>query len=143
MYFPLIRAVGDYIIGSLLLIGPWLFGFSAHSTATTTTMSFGAIMIVVSLFTDYRPALVHGISPTLRIVLDAAFAGLLIASPWIFSFADTTWIPHLVIGIVEASRSCARLLEFGALKLMSSADSNNRKHVTKSSPRRRPPSRGD
>lgn len=109
-----VRAVGDYTLGVLLLIGPWLFGFSDSLLASIVTKAFGAVIIALSLSTDYDLALMRRIPYAFRLGLDVAVGGLLIATPWIFGFAETTWIPHLVIGTVQAVRSCLWLLGLGA-----------------------------
>lgn len=100
------HAAGDYVIGVLLLIGPWLFGFADDSPASVITRTFGAVTIAFNLFTDYELGAYRRIPLTARLLVDAALGGLLIGAPWMFGFADTTWIPHLVIGTVQASRSC-------------------------------------
>lgn len=101
-----VHATGDYVIGGLLLMGPRLFGFSDDPWASMITHAFGAVLIGCNLFTNYELGLYRRISPTARLLTDAALGGLLIASPWIFGFADVTRVPHLVIGTVAASRSC-------------------------------------
>lgn len=100
------HAAGDYVLGTLLLIGPWLFGFSGDSRASIVTMAFGAATIALNLFTDYDLGAYRRLPLAARLLMDAALGGLLIGAPWMFGFAGTTWIPHLVIGTVQASRSC-------------------------------------
>jgi hypothetical protein len=99
-----VHAVVDYGIGVLLLIGPWLFGFAADLRATVFTSAFGAVIIGYSLFTDYEPAIRRKIPLVAHLGLDMLCGGLLIGAPWMFGFAAVTWIPHLVIGTVTASR---------------------------------------
>jgi len=99
-----IHAVIDYAIGSLLLIGPWVFGFAGDLRATLITQTFGVVLIGYSLFTDYEPSFRRKIPLWAHLGLDMLCGGLLIGSPWIFGFAAVTWIPHLVIGAVTASR---------------------------------------
>lgn len=96
----LIHAASDYVLASLLLLGPWIFGFSADGVATAWTMSFGAILLGYSLFTDYEPSLRRVIPIVPHLALDGLFGGLLIGAPFMFGFSATTWIPHLVIGCV-------------------------------------------
>lgn len=99
-----VHAVVDYGIGTLLLIGPWMFGFAEDLRATLCTQAFGAALIGYSLYTDYELALRRKIPLWVHLGLDLLCGGLLIAAPWLFGFAAVTWIPHLVIGTVTASR---------------------------------------
>jgi len=100
----LVHAVLDYAIGALLLIGPWVFGFAGDLRVALITQAFGAAIVGYSLFTDYEPSFRRKIPLVAHLGLDALCGGLLIASPWLFGFAAVTWIPHLVIGTIMASR---------------------------------------
>lgn len=108
-----VHAVLDYGIGGLLLIGPWLFGFEDHLAATLYTVAFGAVMIGYSLFTDYEPSYRRKIPLVLHMGLEGLCGGLLIGAPWMFGFANVTWVPHLVIGIVTAARPVLFLVGLG------------------------------
>jgi len=102
-----VHGIADYMIGSLLLVAPWLCGFSDHRLATATTMTFGAVTIFYSLLTDYELGAFRIIPFGVHLALDVVSAGLLIASPFLLGFHDRTWIPHTVIGAVEAGLACA------------------------------------
>lgn len=98
------HAVADYVTGALLLVGPWLFGFAGDIRAAAVTMSFGVVVIAYSLLTDYEPAWLRRIPLVAHLGLDGLCGGLLIGAPWMFGFAATTWIPHLVVGTILAAR---------------------------------------
>lgn len=100
-----LHAIGDYLIGALLLVGPWLFGFTDDLRSGLVTQAFGVAIIGYSLFTDYEPSVRRKIPIRTHMRFDMICGGLLIGSPWIFKFAPITWIPHLVIGIVIAARA--------------------------------------
>jgi len=87
----------------LLLVAPWVCAFNDHLPATAITMSFGAAIIAYSAFTDFQLAAMRRVPLPIHFALDALVGGLLIGAPFMFGFADRTWIPHLVIGIVTAS----------------------------------------
>jgi hypothetical protein len=99
-----LHAIVDYVIGALLLGGPWLFGFASDLRSALVTQAFGVAIIGYSLFTDYEPSFRRTIPIPAHLGLDMLCGGLLIGSPWIFKFAAITWIPHLVIGTVIAAR---------------------------------------
>lgn len=98
-----VYAVADYLLGAFLLAAPWVCGFDDHTPASAITMSFGAAIIVYSAFTDYQLAAIRRMPLPMHLALDAIVGGLLIGAPFMFGFADRTWIPHMVIGIVTAS----------------------------------------
>jgi hypothetical protein len=103
----------DYVVGVLLLVGPWLFGIADHGTARVVTMAFGAAIIMNSLCTEHEFGLYRRLPMTTHLFIDAICGGLLIAAPWVCGFADRSWIPHLVIGTVVAARSVAFLMGLG------------------------------
>jgi hypothetical protein len=110
------HGIADYAVGGLLLVAPWLLGFSDHSTATLVTMAFGAATIGYSLMTDYELSAVPLLPMRWHLLLDAISAGLLIGSPFIFDFSDRTWVPHLVVGIVEASVTVMTAAALGIIR---------------------------
>ena len=92
----------DYIVGAVLIAGPWIFQYSDSTSATVVSIVLGIGLIAYSLFTNYElgawkvaPMAVHNL-------IDIAAGALLAASSWIFGFADETanvWVPHLIVGI--------------------------------------------
>ncbi|MGC3967727.1 MAG: hypothetical protein QM775_10255 [Pirellulales bacterium] len=109
----------DYTIGTLLVIGPWLFGFQDHSLATMVTVGFGLTMIAYSLATDYELTVRRVIPLPAHLAFDAVSSGLLIASPFLFGFAERTWIPHLVVGSVAAGLAVLTAFALGVEHLLS------------------------
>lgn len=91
----------DYGMGLLLIISPWLFGFSENEAAMWVPVILGLGVILYSLFTDYELGLVHRISMPAHLALDAGGGLILAISPWLFGFADVVWVPHVVFGLLE------------------------------------------
>src|SRR3954463_11496548 len=77
----------DYTVGLLLIVAPWLLGFSHHGIATWLPVILGAGAIGYSLFTCYELGLVKAIPMPAHLTLDAMSGLLLAASPWIFGFS--------------------------------------------------------
>lgn len=96
-----IHGMADYLIGALLIIAPWIFGFSDAGIAAWLPVVLGAGVILYSLLTDYELGAVHTIPMPIHLVLDAAGGVLLAISPWLFGFSELVWIPHLVVGLLE------------------------------------------
>jgi hypothetical protein len=91
----------DYLVGALLIVAPWLFGFAAGGAETWVPVVLGAAAILYSLFTDYELGVVRRIPMPTHLMLDLGSGVLLAISPWLFGFADRVWQPHLIIGLIE------------------------------------------
>ena len=92
----------DYIVGAGLIAAPWIFQFSEHTAATVVSIVLGIGLIAYSLITDYELG-VWKIAPmAVHNLIDIAAGALLVASPWLFGFADDSanvWAPHVVVGL--------------------------------------------
>ncbi|MBW3570149.1 MAG: hypothetical protein KY467_03490 [Gemmatimonadetes bacterium] len=91
----------DYLLGSLLIGAPWLFGFAAGGAETWVPVVLGGGILLYSLFTDYELGAVKRLQMPAHLLLDAVGGLLLAVSPWIFGFDERVWIPHVAIGLVE------------------------------------------
>jgi hypothetical protein len=92
----------DYIVGVVLIASPWIFQFSEHTSATVIPIVLGIGLIAYSLFTDYELGVWKVAPMAVHNLIDVAAGILLVASPWIFGFADETanvWLPDVVIGL--------------------------------------------
>ena len=95
----------DYLVGALLIVAPWLFGFAARGAETWVPVLLGAAAIVYSLLTDYELGVRKIISMPTHLLLDLVSGIVLAASPWLFGFADYVWAPHLIAGLFEIGAS--------------------------------------
>jgi hypothetical protein len=92
----------DYIVGAGLLAAPWIFQFSERTTPTVLSIVLGVGLIVYSLFTDYELGVWRRFPMAVHNLFDIAAGALLVASPWIFGFADegtNVWAVFVVVGI--------------------------------------------
>jgi nitrogen fixation protein len=96
-----VHGIMDYAMGLLLIAAPWLFGFSDIPAATWVPVVLGAGVIVYSLITNYELAAVRLLPMRIHLLLDMAGGVLLLASPWLFNFADEVRWPHVVFGALE------------------------------------------
>ena len=90
----------DYGAGILWIVSPWLLGYTRGGTETWIPIIVGTLSIIYSLITDYELGATPVLSMATHIAFDIAGGLLLAASPWIFGFADFTWTPHVIFGIV-------------------------------------------
>ena len=81
------------IVGLILLLSPWVFGFAATKSANWTAGTGGIVIGVISLAALARRAEWHE-----WVVLAAGLC--LVVSPWVFDFAEviTATIIHIIVG---------------------------------------------
>lgn len=88
-------------MGLLLIASPWLFGFNRGGAETWVFVILGVGALVYSLMTRYELGALKVIPFKVHLMLDIASGILLAASPWLFSFSELVYLPHLIFGIVE------------------------------------------
>ena len=98
-----IHGVLDYLVGALLMVAPWLFGFARGGAETWLPVTLGAGALLYSLFTDYELGVVRRLSMGTHLGLDAASKTLLAASPWLFGCSVVVFLPHLILGLFEVA----------------------------------------
>jgi hypothetical protein len=96
-----VHGIIDYVVGALLIAAPFIFGFANGGPAQWVPILLGASIIVYSLLTRYELSMAKLIPMPVHLGLDAIGGLLLIASPWLFGFADLIWWPHVLVGIAE------------------------------------------
>ncbi len=96
-----IHAVLDYLVGALLIVAPILLGFATGGPKQWVPILVGAVVIAYSLLTRYELSLARVVPFSLHLLLDVVANVLLIASPWLFGFADVVWWPHVVVGVIN------------------------------------------
>ena len=92
----------DYIVGAVLIAGPWIFQYSDSGAATAISIVLGIGLIAYSLFTNYELGLWKVAPMTVHNLIDIVAGALLAAAPWLFGFADegaNFWAPFVVIGV--------------------------------------------
>ena len=95
------HAVLDYMAGVLLIASPWLFNFNDVTEAKWVAIAVGALILVMSMLTDYEGGASKTISMGTHLTMDVLAGLFLAASPWIFNFNDQVYLPHLIVGLME------------------------------------------
>lgn len=98
---PKTHAILDYLVGALLIVAPYVLGFANGGAAQWVPMILGAATILYSLATRYELSVAKVIPYPTHLVIDAVSGVFLLASPWLLSFADEIWWPHVLVGMVE------------------------------------------
>lgn len=92
----------DYIVGVVLIAGPWIFRYSDSSAATAISIVLGSGLIAYSLFTNYELGVWKVAPMAVHNLIDIVAGSFLALSPWLFGFADESanvWLPHVVVGL--------------------------------------------
>ena len=99
-----LHGIIDYIVGLALIAAPWLFGFvdfNHFEAATWTPIILGAMIIVMSLMTNYEMSAAKIIPFKTHLMMDVMTAVILGASPWVFNYATYVYKPHVIVAIAE------------------------------------------
>ena len=92
----------DYVVGAVLIAGPWIFQYSDSTAATTISIVLGIGLIAYSLLTNYELGVWKVAPMAVHNLIDIVAGALLAASPWLFGFADNSanvWVPHVIVGL--------------------------------------------
>ena len=91
-----------YIVGAVLIAGPWIFQYSDENTATAISIVLGVGLIAYSLITNYELGVWKVAPMAVHNLIDIVAGALLAVAPWLFGFADdgaSVWLPFVVIGV--------------------------------------------
>ena len=93
------HGVLDYLAGALLIGSPWLFNFAAGGTETWVPVTIGIMVLQQTILTDFEAGIIRKIPMQTHLMMDFGIGVILAISPWLFSFADAVYMPHLIFGI--------------------------------------------
>lgn len=95
------HGVLDYVVGVLLIVAPFLFGFADNEPARNAAWIVGAGSLLYSLITAYELSIAKLIPYRVHLGLDIAAGLFLAASPWLMGFDDRIVWPHVTVGLLE------------------------------------------
>src|SRR5690606_25480161 len=88
-----LHAMMVYTSAAILIAAPWIFKFNDVGTATWLCVIAGLmITVLISLFTRYEGGLVRVLPMRIHLLTDVVWGVFLILSPWIFGFAQYTYL---------------------------------------------------
>lgn len=93
------HGVLDYLVGLLLIAAPWILNFDDGTAAQWVPVIIGAMVILMSLITNYEAGAFRTISMKNHLTMDVLVGIFLAVSPWLFGFADRVYLPHLIVGL--------------------------------------------
>lgn len=89
----------DYIVGIIFIIAPWIFNFSDVPAATWSIVVAGIVVLLYSVVTNYELGIIKKIPMQSHLMLDFGLGVILALTPWMFSFADEVYTPHVIGGV--------------------------------------------
>jgi hypothetical protein len=96
-----IHGIIDYVFAIVAIAAPFVLGFADGTAAQWVPTIIGIGVIVFSLLTRYELGVVKVLPMVAHITIDGVAGLVLLASPWIFSFADRIWWPHVLFGAIS------------------------------------------
>lgn len=90
----------DLAVAVALVSAPWWAGFAGANAETSVAVGVGLAIAAYTLLTDHELGLVKRLQMTLHLWVDGLAGIFVAASPWVFSFDQRVWVPHLTIGLV-------------------------------------------
>jgi hypothetical protein len=100
-----VHGILDYLMGILLIASPWIFNFDNGGAETWVPVVVGIVMLLQALMTDFEMGMMKTISMGTHLRMDFVAGLFLAASPWIFGFSDSVWMPHVIFGLMEVAAS--------------------------------------
>jgi hypothetical protein len=95
-----VHGIIDYVVGALLILTPFALGFADGTAAQWVMIVLGVGTFVVSLATQYELSVLKLIPMPVHLMGDLAIGVVLLASPWVFGFADRVWVPYTLFGVL-------------------------------------------
>jgi hypothetical protein len=99
-----IHAAIEPLIGLVLILSPWIFGFSDANDAQTLCIVLGVIVIIAGAMTDWRVSLVRIIPLRVHFMTDLLVAAVLILAPFVLGYSSNGAATRFTIiaGVLEA-----------------------------------------
>src|SRR3954464_14183336 len=82
------HAMIEPIVGLLFIAGPWIFGFSDVSDATTISIVLGVLVLLTGMTTRWRMSVVKLLSLGTHRTMDLLVGIVAIVAPFVFGFSD-------------------------------------------------------
>jgi hypothetical protein len=98
------HAMLEPLMAVLIIVAPWLFGFSDVNDAQTICIVVGVVMLLAGAMTQWRYSLVKLIPLRQHFMTDLLIAAVLILTPFIFGFSHEGGATRfmIIIGALEA-----------------------------------------
>jgi chromate transport protein ChrA len=97
------------LVALLLIVAPWLIGFSDVNDAKWTSIIVGVAILAVGMTTRWRYAIVRLIPLRVHFMLDLMIGAVLIVAPFVLGFdnSDNATFFMIILGVLEIGAALA------------------------------------
>ena len=89
----------NWVVAITLMSSPWLFGFSHVGGASFfLPVIFGCLQLIMAIFSKHKFGIMNVFPVPMHCFIDVVGSSFLLASPWVYGFADRVFWPQLLIG---------------------------------------------
>ena len=89
----------NWVVAITLMSSPWLFGFSHVGGASFfLPVIFGWLQLIMAIFSKHKFGIMNVFPVPMHCFIDVVGSSFLLASPWVYGFADRVFWPQLLIG---------------------------------------------
>jgi SPW repeat len=98
-----LHAAIEPLMAIVIIAAPWVFQFSATTSATVVCVAVGVVMLLSGAMTDWRLSLVRLIPLRMHLMTDLLLGAVLVLSPLIFGFSDEGGPTRftVIVGVLE------------------------------------------
>jgi len=98
-----VHAAIEPLIGLVLILSPWIFGFSDANDAQVLCIVLGVIVIMSGAMTDWRVSLARVIPLKVHFMTDLLIAAVLIVAPFVLGYSGNGAATRFTIiaGVLE------------------------------------------
>jgi predicted PurR-regulated permease PerM len=104
----LVHGVLDYLVGLVLLAGPFVLDFD-DDAATATSIAAGILLLVLAGASDLPTSFVRSIPRALHAILDYVLAIAIVVAPFVLNFTDddTATAFFVAVAVVQIMQTIA------------------------------------
>jgi len=84
----------------VLIAAPFALGFANGGAVQWVPQALAVVLLISSMLTRYEWGMIGMFSMPMHLMLDVGAGAFLVASPWLFGFANVTYWPHVILGLI-------------------------------------------
>lgn len=89
-----------YIVGILLIVSPWLFGFHEGGPETWGAIIPGALIIIYNLITNHELGAIHALPMGVALLCDLLIGITVVMAPGLLAFGEEVRVPFVLFGLL-------------------------------------------
>lgn len=88
-----------YLVGVLLIVSPWLFGFHEGGAETWGAIIPGAIIIIYNFISNHEYGAIHALPMGVALLCDLLVGITVVMAPALLGFSSEVRAPFVLIGL--------------------------------------------